>query len=134
MAALRASLALALPLLALAADPSEGWLSYAVFKAQPTQVITKLSATMVVPAAPKNPGSSPAFWFGVQTEKGDGALVQPIMAKELGYLGKGSAYYMFQEIFDWTAENDTQTKPIVVAPGDVISASVTYMQDNSYNM
>ena len=113
-------------------------------RAQPTQIITKLSATMVVPdgasppppartrslplprlsppavasvsssaatTAPKNPGSSPAFWFGVQTEKGDGALVQPIMAKELGYEpGKGSSFYMLQEIFDWTAENDTQVR------------------------
>ena len=57
---------------------------------------------MVVPESPKTPGSSPAFWFGVQTEKGDGALVQPIMAKELGYRpGSPSSFYMFQEIFDW---------------------------------
>ena len=43
------------------------------------------------------PGSSPAFWFGVQTAKGDGALVQPIMAKELGYRpGSGSSFFMFQ--------------------------------------
>jgi hypothetical protein len=113
-----------------AADPSEGWLSYAVFKAQPTQIsetradhqvqdrrcrslfhsvaikdttlhflpaVTRLSAKMVVPDSPKMPGSSPAFWFGVQTAKGDGALVQPIMAKELGYRpGSGSSFYMFQ--------------------------------------
>lgn len=52
---------------------------------------------MVVPESPKTPGGSPAFWFGVQTEKGDGALVQPIMAKELGYRpGSGSSFYMFQ--------------------------------------
>ena len=35
-----------------AADPSGGWLSYARYKApKPTDVITKLSATMVVSAA-----------------------------------------------------------------------------------
>jgi hypothetical protein len=119
-----------------AADPSEGWLSYAAFKAQPTQTserahaqtapctlapppavystqpcpaqligltrhafapVTRLSAKMVVPESPKAPGSSPAFWFGVQTAKGDGALVQPIMAKELGYRpGSGSSFFMFQ--------------------------------------
>ena len=117
---------------------------------------------MVVPDSPKMPGSSPAFWFGVQTAKGDGALVQPIMAKELGYRpGSGSSFYMFQgkpftaikrthgtrtfntcpvcpctaEIFDWTAENDTQTKPYKVPAGDEISASVSYVAaDNSYNM
>ena len=106
-----------------AGDPSEGWcapasprsrtplpchppddpsraarLSYAVFKAQPTQTITRMSATMTVPDAPKERGSFPAFWFGTQTAKGDGALVQPIMAKWLG-----DSFYMFQEIFDWTA-------------------------------
>ena len=105
-----------------AGDPSEGWcapaiphsdpplgpplplttpaarLSYAVFKAQPTQTITRMSATMTVPEAPKERGSFPAFWFGTQTAKGDGALVQPIMAKWLG-----DSFYMFQEIFDWTA-------------------------------
>ena len=70
-----------------------------------------LSQSSAATTAPKNPGSSPAFWFGVQTEKGDGALVQPIMAKELGYEpGKGSSFYMLQEIFDWTAENDTQVR------------------------
>ena len=69
---------------------------------RPHDAVTRLSATMVVPESPKNPGSSPAFWFGVQTEKGDGALVQPIMAKELGYRpGSPSSFYMFQEIFDW---------------------------------
>ena len=52
---------------------------------------------MVVPESPKMPGSSPAFWFGLQTAKGDGALVQPIMAKELGYRpGSGSSFFMFQ--------------------------------------
>jgi hypothetical protein len=87
------------------ADPSGGWLSYAIYNApNPTDgewplcfsntfmvfvwfvVITKLSATMVVPDTPQSRGGSPAFWFGVQTQHGDGALIQPIMAK---WLGKG---------------------------------------------
>ena len=33
---------------------------------------------------PLSHNGSPAFWFGVQTAKGDGALIQPIMAKWLG--------------------------------------------------
>ena len=77
-----------------APDPSGGWLSYAVFEADPTDTITKLSATMTVPDAPKHRGAEPAFWFGVQTHKGDGALVQPIQAKWLG-----GRWDMFHEIF-----------------------------------
>jgi hypothetical protein len=46
---------------------------------------------MVVPETPRSRGGSPAFWFGVQTNKGDGALIQPIMAKWLG-----TGFYMFQ--------------------------------------
>jgi hypothetical protein len=52
-----------------------------------------MSATMVVPESPSDTGGSPAFWFGVQTNKGDGALVQPIMAKWLG-----RSFNMFQEM------------------------------------
>ena len=57
---------------------------------------------MVVPESPKAPGSSPAFWFGVQTANGDGALVQPIQAKWLG-----REWNMFHEIFDWTTHRDS---------------------------
>eukprot|EP01050_Picozoa_sp_SAG11_P012939 SAG11_NODE_1475_length_4838_cov_3.412956_4_plen_136_part_00 len=108
--------------LAGAGDPSGGWLTFAVYRApKPTDIITKLSATMVVPETPLGRGGSPAFWFGTQTSKGDGALVQPIMAKWLG-----DGFYMFQEIFDWTDQHDDQTKPKRVHPGDLITASVSY--------
>ena len=55
--ALRASLALALPLLAFAADPSEGWLSYAVFKCvlydhAAAQAVWPARAAALLPAAP----------------------------------------------------------------------------------
>ena len=111
-------------------DPSGGWLSYAKFTAKPTDTITRMSADMVVPDTPTKHGGYPAFWFGLQTEKGDGALVQPIMAK---FLGRG--FNMFEEIFDWTDESDEQTKPNPVKAGDVISASVQFVKaDRSYNM
>ena len=109
------------PFPGVSADPSSGWLSYAVYHApQPTDVITKLSASMVVPDSPAGHLGSPAFWFGTQTEKGDGALIQPIMAKWLG-----DGFYMFHEIFDWTDERDEQSKHIKVLPGEVITASVS---------
>ena len=112
-------------------DPSEGWLSYAVFRAPaPNDTITKLSATMVVPPKPRLPGGSPAFWFGVQTARGDGALVQPIMAKWLG-----DGYYMFQEVFDWTDGNDVQSTHIRVQPGETLHAEIEFEErSRSYAM
>ena len=120
-----------LPILALSNDPSGGWLSYAVYNApNTTDVITRMSATQIVPPTPKNNGGSPAFWFGLQTDNGDGALVQPIMSKWLG-----DSFYMFQEIFDWTSFNDHQTTPIKVSEGDIIQAEVTFVKEsNTYKM
>lgn len=115
----------------LAADPSGGWLSFAKYTApNPTDTITRMKASMIVPNTPENSGGSPAFWFGLQTDKGNGALVQPIMAKWFG-----RAFYMFQEIFDWTDYQDHQTHPIIVYAGEVITAEVQYeKQSNSYKM
>jgi hypothetical protein len=50
----------------------------------PTDIITRLSASFTVPPKPAMPLGEPAFWFGVQTAAGDGALIQPIMSKWLG--------------------------------------------------
>ena len=33
---------------------------------------------------------------------------------------------MFQEIFDWTDQNDEQSHQILVKPGDKLTASVAY--------
>ena len=119
-----------LALVARGADPSSGWLSYARYDApSPTDTITKLSASMIVPETPVGRLGSAAFWFGVQTFHGDGALVQPIMSKWLG-----DSFYMFQEIFDWTDENDEQTSPIKVAAGDLLTAEVAFVGPRRYIM
>ena len=91
---IRASLFVLVPAAAFAgaADPSEGWLTYAVYRApKATDIITSLSAQMTVPAKPLRHSGAPAFWFGTQTWRGDGALVQPIMSKWLG-----DGFFMFQ--------------------------------------
>ena len=114
--------------ISIAADPSGGWLSYAVYRApNASDIITRLSATMVVPS--KAHGGTPAFWFGVQTAHGDGALIQPIMSKWNGF-----NFNMFQEIFDWTDGHDEQTDGVGIQPGDVIDASLTYMDPRTYIM
>jgi hypothetical protein len=123
-------LVLALALLTDAGDPSTGWLSYAQFTTNATDIITYLSADMVVPDKPLTLGGSPAFWFGIQTANGDGALVQPIMAKWIG-----GGFKMFEEIYDWTDKHDSASTHEEVQPGELISASVTYRSDdNSYDM
>ena len=131
MMLLRGLLSLLGAVAAAASDPSGGWLSYAVYNApRPTDTITRMSATTVVPPAPSDGGGSPAFWFGLQTASGDGALVQPITSKWLG-----DGFYMFQEIFDWTDYNDHQTTPIRLRAGDVVHAEVAYVKtSNSYRM
>ena len=115
---------------ATAPDPSGGWLSYALYEANATDIITKLSCTMTVPADPLHRGAEPAFWFGVQTHKGDGALVQPIQAKWLG-----GEWDMFHEIFDWVTHHDSASEHYAVPAGDKVWAEVTYKaSDNSYDM
>ena len=126
-----ALLAAAIASVAYASDPSTGWLSYALFTApNATDIITSLSATMVVPDKPTMLGAEPALWFGLQTADGDGALVQPIMAKWIA-----DSFNMFEEIYDWTDGRDSASPHVKVGPGEIISAVVTYRSyDNSYDM
>ena len=82
-----------------AGDPSDGWLSYAEYKAPPTSKITFLNMSWVVPEHPeKSFGSNaPGWWFGVQTDDGNGALIQPILAWDY----QGSSFSIFNAVFDW---------------------------------
>ena len=85
---------------------------------------------MSVPDEPTHRGAEPAFWFGVQTHDGDGALVQPIQAKFLD-----GRWEMFHEIFDWTTGRDSASSHFAVPAGDSVWAQVTYRaSDNSYDM
>ena len=58
-----------------------------------------LNTTWIVPSNPSdmNAGDSgaPGWWFGIQNTKGNGALIQPILA--WGYLGP--MYTMFNGVF-----------------------------------
>merc|ERR1719414_2301777 len=95
----------------LGGDPSPGWLSYAEYRASADAVITAMNVTWEVPSEPAHAGSEPAFWFGLQTSGGWGALIQPILKWE------GSRYNIFHEIFDWTfTPHDEQGKRVQVRP------------------
>lgn len=118
----------------LADDPSPGWLSYVTYTDPQDRRITALNTTWNVPSKPKSMygSNAPGWWFGIQTKDGDGALVQPILA--WGY--QGDVYTIFDACFDWTDESwHTSEDSYTVQPGDTISSSITYREeDNSYDM
>jgi hypothetical protein len=113
------------------ADPSTSWMSYVRFDAG--KLITAMNVTVVVPDTPKEFGASPSFWFGLQTAKGDGALIQPILAWGQTY---HDGFGIFHEVFDWNDGHDSRSpESYRVYPGDVLTQSVTYKpEDNSYDM
>jgi hypothetical protein len=110
-------------------DPSSSWLSYALFESG-GEIITQMNATVTVPQNPKKArGSDPSFWYGLQTNAGDGALVQPILAWDQRDTGFG----VFHEVFDWSEGRDHQSpEHFAVKAGDVLTQSVKYKaSDNS---
>ena len=118
---------------ATANDPSGSWLSYAEWTDPNGGRITALNTSWTVPTNPTSTygSNAPGWWFGVQTAAGDGALIQPILA--YGY--EGSEYTMFNGCFDWTDGSwHTSEEKYTVQPGDLITSSVTYKDDNSYDM
>jgi hypothetical protein len=82
-----------------AGDPSPGWLTYAQWTSPAGGRITMLNTTWVVPSNPSDMAAgdsgAPGWWFGIQNTKGNGALIQPILA--WGYLGP--MYTMFNGVF-----------------------------------
>lgn len=120
---------------ARAGDPSPGWLTYAQWTSPAGGRITMLNTTWVVPSNPTDMAAgdsgAPGWWFGIQNTKGDGALIQPILA--WGYLGP--MYTMFNGVFDWTDVSwHTSDEKFTVKPGDKLVSSVYYTSDNSYTM
>ena len=51
-------------------------------------------------------GADPSFWYGLQTARGDGALVQPILAWGQTYRAE---YGIFHEGFDWNNMRDSRS-------------------------
>eukprot|EP01043_Picozoa_sp_COSAG02_P059705 COSAG02_NODE_7657_length_2908_cov_52.017958_2_plen_381_part_00 len=130
-----ACVAAALAASAQAGDPSPGWLTYAQWTSPAGGRITKLNTTWVVPSNPSDMAAgdsgAPGWWFGIQNTKGDGALIQPILA--WGYLGP--MYTMFNGVFDWTDVSwHTSDEKFTVKPGDKLVSSIYFTGDNSYTM
>ena len=77
---LRQALCVTLIASVCANDPASSWLTYAVYTAPNDGVITLVNTTWVVPSDPATSvgSNAPGWWYGVQTSKGDGALIQPI--------------------------------------------------------
>lgn len=86
-------------------DPSDGWLTYAQYKAPADSVLTNVSMSWNVPTGLPTSGGSgaPGWWYGVQTAAGNGALVQPIVACDYGGAEcKQGTYVLWGGVFDWT--------------------------------
>ena len=122
------------PLACVANDPAGSWLSYAVYNApSATSRITSLNTTWTVPSNPSQSfgSNAPGWWFGLQTAKGDGALIQPILA--YGY--QGARWSIFNACFDWTDGSwHTSDEVYTVQPGDEITSSVVATGKRSYTM
>jgi hypothetical protein len=113
----------------LSNDPSNSWLSFALFESG-GKIITQMNATVTVPSDPtKLRGSDPSFWYGLQTNAGDGALVQPILA----WNQRDNGFGVFHEVFDWSeGRNHQSPEHFAVKAGDILSQSLTYKaEDNS---
>jgi hypothetical protein len=119
---------------AQADDPAGSWLAYSAYTDPQDRPITSLSTWWIVPDLPATSfgSNAPGWWFGVQTAKGDGALIQPILA--YGYTG--AHFSIFNGVFDWTDQSwHTSREVYTVKPGDNITSSVIFNQpDNSYTM
>jgi hypothetical protein len=120
---------------AFAGDPSPGWLTYAAWTSPSGGRVTAVNCTWIVPSYPKDMKASdsgaPGWWFGIQNTKGDGALIQPILA--WGYMGP--VYTMFNGVFDWTDTSwHTSPEKFTVKPGDKLVSSVYATSPDSYTM
>ena len=105
-----------------AGDPADGWMAYARFAAHPTDTITRVKATTTVPPLPPKSGSTVGWWYGLQTAKGDGALIQLFMPA----MPIGEAYEMFFEMDDWTPPGKIIYSPFKdVQPNDILTAEIT---------
>jgi hypothetical protein len=111
-------------------DPAGSWLSYARFDADTSSTITAMNSSWIVPELPSKMPLDWCPWYGLQTHKGDGALIQPILDAQFQ-----KDWVIYHAIYDWNTGHYETTKKVPVKPGDKIDASVIYREsDNSYDM
>jgi hypothetical protein len=118
---------------ALANDPADSWLVYAIAAGGGSQVLS-VNATWAVPAFPttRGGGNAPGWWFGVEPAQPNAdVLIQPILA-----YGDGTPdYTIFTGLYDWHGGEWIQSPVAPVKPGDMVTGSIwwdaakkTYMQ------
>jgi hypothetical protein len=111
-----------------AQDPADGWMAYAVGEVpSDTDRITKMEMTWKVS---ENPDSdTDAFfspWFGMDPEDNLN-LIQPVNP----WLGNGWA--MYTEYFQWSPEDNSNSRQHSVEPGQTLTGSLIYNEnDDSY--
>lgn len=116
-------------------DPAGSWLSYAVYTAPAGSLITQVNTSWNVPVGkPTKSGSNaPGWWYGLQTAKGNGALVQPILACDYkGSSCKKGTYKIFDGVYDWTTpmHGMYESKVMDAAEGDKINSWISCTEES----
>lgn len=111
-------------------DPAEGWLGYALAQ-DPTGNngrITYIEAYWAVCDDPKETGAFFSPWFGIESSDNKN-LIQPVNPWE------EDQWYIYNEYFQWSPEDNKDSRSHEVSAGDILFGSVTFDEDSqSYAM
>jgi len=108
-------------------DPAQGWLAYATAQCPSGTRLTSMEAQWKVGA---NPRPSSAFfspWFGSDTSDNLN-LIQPVNP------WFGSSWSAYTEYFQWSPENNVNSKQFGVQAGDLMRGQIVYNGDQSYTI
>jgi len=110
--------------LALAQDPADGWLGYAVGTYPSGTRITYMEAKWKVGAKPRAGGAFYSPWFGIEASDNLN-LIQPVNP------WMGSSWSIYNEYYQWEPEYNYDSPSHTVKPGDILFGSVTYVPSNN---
>lgn len=121
----------------LGGDPASSWLSYIEYTAPRRSdgtygIITSVNVTWNVPEGiPSRSGSNaPGWWYGVQTKKGNGALVQPVLACDyISSSCRQGTYELFDAVYDWSDGSWHTSKSVAFKAGDKVNSWLTCDED-----
>jgi len=125
---MKAAALIALPALALAQDPAQGWLGYAMATSPSGGIITHIEAKWVNGQNPKNSNSFYSPWFGIESSDNLN-LLQPVNP----WLGNG--WLIYNEYYQWVPTNNIDSAQHTSKPGDILYGAVDYDPNtHSYNI
>jgi C1A family cysteine protease len=103
-----------------AQDPAHGWMAYAVGKLPSTaERITKIEMTWTVGANAKSSNAFYSPWFGMDPDDNLN-LLQPVNP------WMGSSWSMYTEYFQWSPEDNSNSRSHSVEAGQTLQGSIIY--------